>query len=85
MRCIALSPAEVPHLHQTKHPLSIMMLGVVGGDGKKMPPYFFPTGTKVDQWEYQRVLENYVVPWIEENYTSKNIAYVWQQVILYGD
>ena len=40
-RCVARSPAEVPPMYKAKNPASIMMLGVVGSDGTKMPPYFF--------------------------------------------
>ena len=54
----------------------------MGGDGKKMPPYFFekkPNGKGIDQEEYIRVLEEVVWPWIKTNYADQDIAYVWQQ------
>ena len=60
-----------------------LIIGVVGGDGKKMPPYFFdkkPFGKGIDQEEYIKVLEEVVWPWIHSNYEQENIAYIWQQV-----
>ena len=56
-----------------KHPVSAMMLGVVGSDGKQMPPYWFPQGLKIGQNEYLEVLKTVVKPWIDANY--KNVDY----------
>ncbi len=38
--------AEVTPVMRTKHPQGIMALGVVAGDGKKMPLHFFLDGTQ---------------------------------------
>ena len=59
------------------------MLGVVGSDGQRMPPYFFEKksdGSGINQETYIDVLEKHVLPWIKATYEDKNIAYVWQQV-----
>ncbi|QQP37520.1 Putative transposable element [Caligus rogercresseyi] len=41
----------------TKHPASIMMLGVVGSDGKAMPPVFFQEGYRLTSEDYIKVLK----------------------------
>ena len=43
-RFIRFSPSEVHRIHTTKHPASAIILGVVGSDGKQIPPYWFPQG-----------------------------------------
>ena len=61
-----------------------MMLGVVASDGKKMDPVFFdkkPNGKGIDQTTYIQVLEDHVLPWIRSTYESRDIAYVWTQVL----
>ena len=85
-RFITFSPSEVHHIHTTKYPASAMMLDtsnypassmVVGSDGKRIPPYWFPQGLKTGQNEYLEVLKTIVKPWIDANY--KYVDYVWQQ------
>jgi hypothetical protein len=43
--------------YQTKHPASVMVFGLISSDGKKMPPYFFPVGTKIDSDVYIDMLQ----------------------------
>lgn len=50
-----------------------MMLGIMASDGKRMPPYWLRIGAK----EYQDVLKEMVLPWVESNYPERN--YVFQQ------
>lgn len=54
-----------------------MMLGVVGSDGARMPPYWFPKGLRVGSKEYLEVLQTVVKPWLDATYPEGN--YVWQQ------
>ena len=82
-RCVARSPAEVIPFYKTKNATNIMMLGVVGSDGQKMPPYFFEKksgGGGINQEVYIKALEDAVLPWIKATYEDKNICYVFQQV-----
>ena len=53
------------------------MLGVVGSDGKRMPPFFFKEGLKITTDVYIRVMSRVVKPWIDENYPNGNV--IWQQ------
>ena len=62
---------------RTKHPAGVMVLGVVGSDGKKMPPYFFKEGLKINTKVYKWVMVHVVKPWLDETYPDGN--YVWQQ------
>ena len=51
-----------------------MMLGVVGADGKKMPPFFFEKRSDkggIDQDIYIQVMKDHVLPWIQENYEDQ--------------
>ena len=54
-----------------------MILGIVGSDGKKMPPYLFNQGEKIGADVYYRVLRYTVLPWLKANYPEGN--YVWTQ------
>jgi transposase len=67
-------PDNVKYKFETKHPASTMMFGLISSDGKKMPPVFFPPGTK----EYIQVLQSHVLPWIRKNYGLEG-DYVLQQ------
>ena len=60
--------AEATPVMRTKHPQGVMMLGVVASDGKKMPPYFFPQGLKINTEVYLNVMRKVVKPWIDTNY-----------------
>jgi transposase len=71
-------PDNIKYKFQTKHPASTMMFGLVSSDGKKMPPVFFPAGTKVNSEEYINVLQIHVLPWIRKNY-GLGADYVLQQ------
>ena len=76
-RFLAKSKEEVEGTFRTKHPAQVMVLGVVGADGKKMPPYFFKPGERVGADSYYKVLRYHVLPWIKANYPNGN--YVWTQ------
>ncbi len=76
-RYLAFCVDEVPPINSQKHPASAMMLGVVASDGKKMKPFWFEKGLKVNTEVYLDVLKTVVKPWLDENYPDGN--YVWQQ------
>ncbi|QQP39458.1 Uncharacterized protein FKW44_020346, partial [Caligus rogercresseyi] len=54
-----------------------MVLGVVASDGKKMPPFFFKAGEKIDQYAYYKVLRYTILPWLKANYPESD--YMWTQ------
>jgi inhibitor of nuclear factor kappa-B kinase subunit alpha len=70
-------PEHVRFKFQTKHPQNVMVFGLVASDGKTMPPFFWPKGTKVNADEYIKVLRSVVKPWVEANY--RGVPYVFQQ------
>lgn len=76
-RYLAKSKADVKGTYRTKHPAQVMMLGIVASDGKKMPPYFFKPGERVNADAYYKVLRYHVLPWLKTNYPECN--YVWTQ------
>lgn len=60
-----------------KHPQKVMVLGVVGSDGKKCPMIFIDANEKVNRAVYERLLDNDVIPWILKTYPDGN--FVFQQ------
>jgi hypothetical protein len=71
-------PEHVKFKFQTKHPASVVMFGLVVYNGKKMPPFFFSVGTKINSDVYIKLLEKVVKPWIKRNYSLAG-NYVQQQ------
>jgi hypothetical protein len=71
-------PEHVRFKFQTKHPQNVMVFGLIASDGKAMPPFFWPKGTKVNTEEYLKVLKNVVKPWIRANYGPRK-NYIFQQ------
>eukprot|EP00096_Caligus_rogercresseyi_P012791 TRINITY_DN5471_c1_g1_i1.p1 TRINITY_DN5471_c1_g1~~TRINITY_DN5471_c1_g1_i1.p1 ORF type:complete len:230 (+),score=51.50 TRINITY_DN5471_c1_g1_i1:315-1004(+) len=47
---------------KTKHPASVMMLGIVASTGDKMPPIWFPTGYRLTGADYLELLKTKVLP-----------------------
>lgn len=76
-RWICCEPSDAPPVARTKHPQSVMVLGVIGSDGRKMPPVFFPGNERVNGAKYLEILTNYVLPWIKDTYG--NTGWVFQQ------
>ena len=62
---------------RTKHPASIMFLGVVASNGEKAPPIFIPEGEKVNTESYISILEAKVLPWLKKTFPLNN--YEFQQ------
>lgn len=44
---LAATSLDVPPIQCTKHPASILMLGITASDGNVMPPYWFPCRLKI--------------------------------------
>ncbi len=59
---------EIPTINATKFPASVMMLGVVGSDSKRMPPVWFPKGIKMCAPKNLNVPEMKLKPWLDGNY-----------------
>ena len=59
---ICVDPADVTASFTTKHPASIMVLGVISSNGDVMPPHFFKSGEKVNKEVFLNVLQTVVVP-----------------------
>lgn len=76
-RVVIPKDSKAPPIMKTKHPASVMVLGVVASDGQKMPPYFFPCGLRVGTKEYLNVMRRVVKPWIDATYPDGN--YIWTQ------
>ncbi|QQP49654.1 Uncharacterized protein FKW44_010401, partial [Caligus rogercresseyi] len=49
----------------------------MASDGKKIPPFLFKAGEKIDQNAYYKVLRYTILPWLNANYPERN--YVWTQ------
>jgi hypothetical protein len=62
---------------RTKHPASVMMLGIVASSGQKAPPIFIPEGEKVNTEVYIAILRSKVLPWLKK--TFPNGDYIFQQ------
>ena len=76
-RMVVSKEVEATPVMRHKHPASVMMLGVVGSDGQKMPPYFFKSGLKINTEVYLNVMRRVVKPWLDATYPDGN--YIWQQ------
>jgi transposase len=64
-------------VNKTKHPASVMVLGIVASDGNKCPAIFVPAGVKVNTEAYIDLLETKMLPWLRKTYPKGN--YVFQQ------
>ncbi len=62
---------------RTKHPASVMFLGVVASNGLKAPPILIPEGEKVNTEAYISILKAKVLPWLKKNFPLNN--YEFQQ------
>ncbi|QQP40798.1 Uncharacterized protein FKW44_014966 [Caligus rogercresseyi] len=65
-RWICLDADEVKPFMKTKNPASNMILAVISTEGDIMPPYFFQKKETVNREVYKRVLEEVVVPWMDD-------------------
>ena len=61
----------------TKHPTSVIMLGVVASNREKMPPVWFPCGYRPTAPAYKDVLVTKILPWVRKITMNEN--YVFQQ------
>ena len=69
--------SEVRNVSTTKHPASVMMLGVVASNGEKMHPVWFDVGYRLTAAEYKDILATKVLSWVRK--ITKNVNYVFQQ------
>jgi hypothetical protein len=69
--------SKVRYVSTTKHPASVMMLGVVASNGEKMPPVWFPTGYRLTAADYRDILSTKVLPWVRK--ITKKADFVFQQ------
>jgi len=69
--------SDVRYVTTTKHPASVMMLGVVASNGEKMPPVWFKGGYRLTGTDYRDILATKVLPWIRK--IAKGGNYVFQQ------
>ncbi len=60
--CFDNTDHNIRNISKTKHPASVMMLGVVASTGEKMAPIWFPTGYRLMAADYLDVLSNKVLP-----------------------
>ena len=60
-----------------KNPVKVMVLGIVGSDGKKCPIIFIDQDVRINSQIYQDLLAEHFLPWVRENYSPGE--YVFQQ------
>jgi hypothetical protein len=72
-----LARTDIPRVHKTKFPATVMILGVVSSEGDVMPPHFFEKGLMINTDVYLDVLEKVVVPWCKQ--VAGDRPWVWQQ------
>ena len=73
---IAASPAEVLPVLESKHPASVMIFGVVPCNGHIMPTHFVPAGERIGTTEYLTILEEVLIPWLEQHYNLDDVVLV---------
>lgn len=74
------TPPNMRSVSKTKHPASVMMLGIVASTGDKMRPIWFPTGYRLTEADYLKILKTKVLPWILKILKkSGKSKYVFQQ------
>ena len=61
----------------TKHASKVMVLGVIGSDGKKCPSIFVGDNEKINAAAYQGLRGDHVIPWLNDTYPSNN--HCWTQ------
>ncbi len=66
--------------NKTKKPASVMVLGILGSDGSICSPIFIPEGLKVNTKVYLNLLEEEVLPLIEEKYGSLDNVVALQHI-----
>lgn len=72
-------PTASRFITKTKHPASLMFLGVVASTGEVSPPIWFPKGFRLTALEYQAVLKKTLVPWMKGVASKYNKPFVFQQ------
>ena len=73
---IATSPVDVPPVLRSKHPASVMVFGAVASDWRVIPPHFIPAGLRIDAKEYLAILQDVLIPWMEEYYSLDEVVLV---------
>ena len=63
---IATNNTDVPRVIKTKFPATVMVFGVVLGEGHIMLPHIFEVGLKVNTKVYLDVLKTVVIPWCNQ-------------------
>ena len=71
--------SELRNVSTTKHPASVMMLGVVTSNRLKMPPVWFPRGYRLTTAAYRDVPVTKILPWLGAKNNYRNANYVFQQ------
>ena len=61
----------------TKHPASVMILGVVASNVVKIPPVWFSRGYRPTVVAYKDVFVTKILPWVRK--IARNANYVFQQ------
>ena len=83
-RIIALSPADVPPVMQSKNPASVMVFGAMASDGRMMPPHFIEAGLKINTAEYMKILQDVMLPWIIRHYDRTQVMFVQDSAPAHG-
>jgi len=59
-------------VNKTKHPASVMVLGMVASDGNKCLPIFIPSGEKVNTESYIGILASKFLPMLKRMFPGGN-------------
>ena len=53
-----------------------MAFGAAARDGRVMPPHFVPAGLRIGTNEYLAILEEVMIPWMEQHYSLDQVVLV---------
>ena len=71
-------PDAIWSVQKSKHPVQIMMFGLVSSNGLKMPPVFLESGFRLGAKDcLDRILIPHVLPWVKANFkNNENVVFV---------
>ncbi len=68
-------PTEVRGIFRKQKPASVMASAGVMTDGKKSPLIFMPEGVKINKNTYLDMLNDDMLPWLQENYQGTDFTF----------
>ena len=71
---------EICNVSTTKHPVFIMILGVIALNGEKMSFVWFPTGYRLTAANYKDILEQWFPTFFSVGAKFQILEYVWSRM-----